>query len=64
MFIASNSTESKNKYGEIGHPCLTPLAGKNQSEISPLLIIAVCILVYKVLMYFLNFGPKLKALRL
>ncbi len=35
VHIAKCSTDMINKYGEMGHPCLTPHWGLNHSEISP-----------------------------
>ncbi len=47
--MAKSSTAMVNKYGDMGHPCLTPHWGLNHSEISPLLMTAEEIFLYIVL---------------
>lgn len=49
IFNARISVAIMNRYGEMGHPCLTPLWSWNQSELTPLLITAEEMLLYRVL---------------
>lgn len=41
--MASDSTASRKRYGEIQRPCLTPLEGAKYCDVNPLLMMAVLI---------------------
>ena len=58
--IASISTAITKRHGDSGHPCLSPLVKLNPSDMCPLFVILLLMLVYIISMHLVKYSGKLK----
>ena len=58
MFLASNSTVHKNRSGDSGHPCLTPLSISKKLDIKLLFLMQLFLSVSNIVIHFKKIGLK------
>ena len=61
--IASISTLITKRHGDNRHPCLTPLVKLNPSDMCPLFMILLLMLVYIISIHLIKYSGKLKNLK-
>ena len=61
--IANISTAIAKRYGDNGNPCLTPLVKLNPSDMCPLFMILLLMLVQIISIHLVKYSGKLKKLK-